>query len=127
MLNRLVLEGEGFLAVVFSFVAAEDGLLPGGEFFFEAFQFFRGECWGEVFGFHGIFVEIVEFPGDFVVFVYGVDFVGPVEEGGVAFFVGSVGVGGEVVDVFEEASRERSLLARLLGFHELLDDAVVPG
>ena len=55
------------------------------------------------------------------------DFVGPVEESGVAFFVGSVGVGGEVVDVFEEASRERSLLARFLGFHELLDDAVVPG
>ena len=55
------------------------------------------------------------------------DFVRPVEEGGVAFFVGSVRVGGEVVDVFEEASRERSLLAGLLGFHELLDDAVVPG
>lgn len=55
------------------------------------------------------------------------DFVGPVEESGVAFFVGSVGVGGEVVDVFEEASRERSVLACFLGFHELLDDAVVPG
>ena len=63
----------------------------------------------------------------FVVFVNGVDFMRPVEEGGVAFLVGSVGVGGEVVDVFEEASGERSFLAALLGFHELLDDTVVPG
>ncbi len=55
------------------------------------------------------------------------EFERPVEESGVAFFVGSVGVGGEIVDVFEEASRERSLLACFLGFHELLDDAVVPG
>ena len=120
-------EGGDFLAVIFSLVAMEDGLLPGGEFFFEAFQFSRGECWGEVFGFHGIFVEIVEFPGDFGVFVDGVDFVRPVEEGGVAVFMGSGRVGGKGVDVFEEASRERSLLAGLLGFHKLLDDAVIPG
>ena len=52
---------------------------------------------------------------------------GPIDDGGVAFLVSAFGVGGEVVDVFEEASRERSLLAGLLGFHELLDDAVVPG
>jgi len=108
-------------------VAVEDGLLPGGEFFFKAFQFFRAECWGKVFGFHGIFVEIVEFPGDFVVFVNGVDLVGPVEEGGVAFFVSAFGVGGEFVDVFEEALGKRCFLAGLLGFHKLLDDAVVPG
>lgn len=108
-------------------MAAEDGLLPGGDFFFEALQIFRGECWGKVFGFHGIFVEIIEFPGDFVVFVNGVDLVGPVEQGGVAFLVSAFGVGGEFVDVFEEALGKRGFLAGLLGFHELFDDAVAPG
>lgn len=55
------------------------------------------------------------------------NFVGPIDDGGVAFLVSVFGVGWELVDVLEEALGKWSFLAGLLGFHELFDDAVVPG
>ena len=82
---------------------------------------------GEIGGFHGIFFEVVEFPGGLLFVIDGVDFVGPIGESGVAFLMGFFGVSGEFFDVFEEAFGEGSLLARLLRFHELFDEAVAEG
>ena len=44
----------------------------------------------------------------------GVDFVGPIDEGGVAFFVGSFRIGWELVDVLEDE--------RIAAFSEYIED-----
>lgn len=55
------------------------------------------------------------------------DFVGPIGERGVAFLMGGFGVGWEFVYVFKEPLGEGCFLACLLGFHELLDEAIAEG
>ena len=118
------------VGVVVSFEAVHDGVLPGAEGGFELGEddfFFAGD----VVFFHGVVDEIVEFVGGFILFLVGdgVDFVGPIEEGGVT----GVGlVGGEFsfwefVGVFEESLGVGVGFARLLGFHEGFDDAVAMG
>ena len=115
--------------VVFSLEAEHDGVLPGAEGGLE----FGGDGvlgGGEVVFFHGVVGEVVEFVAGFFVFGGdGVEFVGPVEEGGVA------GVGlilgefsfGELFDVFEEPLGKGIWFACLLGEHEGFDELVATG
>ena len=107
-------------------MAAEDGFLPGDELFLHRHKTIS-MSFVEKSGLHGVFGEVVEFPGGLFFTVNRVDFERPVEESGVAGLMGLGSVSGEFVDVFENATGKGSGLSRLLGLHQGLDRLVTVG
>jgi len=107
-------------------VTAQNRLLPSGEFGLHSkkalvFLHIQRD------GFHWVLRKIVEFPSGFLLGIDGVDFEGPVKEGGVSGLVVVGPVFWEFVDVFEEAPGKRGGHSCFLRRHQGLDDSVALG